>query len=142
MRKLRRAIEISIPIAGTMLVLGGILAFEQRRAQIVAAVIGLVVIEVGIWGLVRPVLPNERRYFGLRGETDRFLGLVRMLNRAALTLAERDSPRARRRLDQIRGTMIESVGRMALVAGKTDEELRENPPTSEPPIRQAISSTA
>ncbi len=128
MRKLRKAIEIAIPIVGMMLVLGGILAFDQRRAQIVAAVIGLIIMEVGIWGLVRPVLPNERKYFGLRGETDRFLGLVRMLNRSALAIVERDTPRTRRRFEQIHSTMLDSVARMALLAGKTDEQLRQESP--------------
>lgn len=128
MRKLRKAIELGLPILGVILVLAAVLFFfENLYIQIAIVLIGLVLIEAGIWNLAAPILPSERKYMALRNEVDAFIRLVRRLNRAALELTSEATPQNRARLLQVRDEMMESVKRMEMYAGRA-----EGPPSVEP----------
>lgn len=122
MRKLRKAIELGLPILGVVLVLAAVLFFFQNLyVQIAIVLIGLVLIEAGIWNLAAPILPSERKYMALRNEVDAFIRLVRRLNRAALELTSEATPQNRTRLLQVRDEMMESVRRMETYAGRSEE---------------------
>ena len=51
---------------------------------------GILILEAGVWGLASRLLPNERRYLGLREEGNHFIELIRQLNRAAVARQEVD----------------------------------------------------
>ena len=122
MRSLRRAVELGLPIAGVVLVLAAVLFFPRNlNVQIGIVLLGIVLIEAGIWNLASPVLPSERKYVSLRREVDGFILLVRRLNRASLELTSEPTPQNRARLLQVRDEMLESVRRMQDVAGRTEE---------------------
>ena len=122
MRRIRRAVELGLPIVGVVLVLAAVLFFYQNLyVQIAIVLLGLVLIEAGIWNLASPVLPSERRFMALRREVDGFILLVRRLNRATLELASEPTPQHRAKLLQVRDEMLESVRRMEQVAGQADD---------------------
>lgn len=126
MRRLRRTIEMGLPVLGAVLMLAGVLFFAGNLvAQLVVVAVGLLLVEAGVWKLANPVLPSERRYNALRSEVDSFIGLVRRLNRATLENASEPTPGNRARLLQIRDEMLESVKRMEGFAGRTEEEIVE-----------------
>src|SRR5688500_882503 len=102
MRALRRAIELGLPVLGVAVVLAGVLFFaNDLYVQLAVVVVGLLLIEAGIWNLASPVLPSERRYNALRREVDSFIILVRRLNRATLENTSDPTAASRARLLQI-----------------------------------------
>ena len=124
MRRLRRTIEMGLPVAGVVIVLAGVLFFARSLyVQLIVVLLGLLLIQAGIWKLANPVLPSERRYNALRSEVDSFILLARRLNRATLENTSDPTPANRARLLQIRDEMMESVRRMEAVAGRTEAEL-------------------
>lgn len=124
MRTLRKAIEIGLPILGVALVLAAVLFFFQNLyLQIAIVLVGLVLIEAGIWNLAAPILPSERKYMALRNEVDAFIRLVRRLNKTALELAAEPTPQNRAKLLQVRDEMLDSVKRMEVYAGKADADV-------------------
>ena len=52
--------------------------------MIMIVMVGVVILEVGVWGLAETILPNQRRYLSYRAEVDHFMSLVPELNAAAL----------------------------------------------------------
>lgn len=140
MRRIRRTIEILIPVLGMLIVLGALLFILELRTQIIVTIVGLLLIEVGVWDLARPLLPNERQYHALRTEVDGFIALVRRLNAAALEADDVDSPEARRSLEDVRTEMTRAVDRMAMVAGRTDAEIRLDRARVEAGIERPVSS--
>ncbi|HEX6589409.1 MAG TPA: hypothetical protein VF039_10320 [Longimicrobiales bacterium] len=128
MRRLRRTIEMGLPVLGVVVVLAGVLFFARSLyVQLIVVLLGLLLIQAGIWKLANPVLPSERRYNALRAEVDAFILLVRRLNRATLQNTSDPTPANRARLLQIRDEMMESVHRMEAVAGRTEGELAAGP---------------
>ena len=122
MRRLRRTVELGLPIVGVTLVLAAVLFLPRSlMLQIAVVLLGLVLIEAGIWNLASPVLPSERKYVSLRREVDGFILLVRRLNKASLELASEPTPQNRARLLEVRDEMLESVKRMETVAGRTED---------------------
>ena len=122
MRRFRRTVELALPIAGVVLVLGAVLLLPgSLLVQLAVVLAGLVLIEAGVWHLASPVLPSERKYVALRREVDGFILLVRRLNRATLTLASDSSTSNRAKLLEVRDEMLDSVRRMERVAGQTED---------------------
>ncbi len=83
-----------------------------------AVILGLVIVLVGFWYGANPILTSERRYLALRSEVNGFIGLVRRLNTLAVTSGSSEE------FQQIKAAMLESVERMAELAGKESK-----PPT-------------
>lgn len=83
----------------------------------------LLVLATGLGLILFRVWGKQRTYLALRREVYAFHRLVRELNAAALQIRERDSAEARRRLEDTRRAMRESVDRMVEVAGKREEDL-------------------
>lgn len=54
------------------------------QQQLPLALIGVLLMEAGVWGLSSKVFPNERRYIDLREEGDNIIELIRKLNAAAV----------------------------------------------------------
>ena len=127
MRKLRRALELGLPVVGTILVFAAVVLDYNLTAQVLLVLLGLLMIDAGIWKLTQPLFPNERRYLALREEVDRFIHLVRRLNSTALAVREQESPTAQAAFQDAVGALHESVNRMEQLAGKSDQELRSTP---------------
>ena len=118
-RKIRRGIEIALPILGMGIIFGSVLFGPSNlQFQVLLVLIGVLILEAGVWGLTGGILPNERRYLALREEGDHFLGLIRVLNAAAVARDAGQEDDARFR--EARAQMHTSVERMAELAGQDD----------------------
>jgi hypothetical protein len=124
-RKLRKVVDAGLPILGTAIVFLAVLLLsdQQLTLRVVIVMFGVLMIDAGIWKLTHPLLPNERRYQGLRLEVDEFIKIVRRLNAAALDA--RQSPAAQENLRRTVAEMHTAVDRMEKLAGKTADELTE-----------------
>ncbi len=123
LRRLLQAIDTGLPFVGVLVILSAVLFVrEDLRVQAPIVVLGILMLEAGIWKLAHQILPSERTYHALRCEGDQFLGLIRQLNTAALAVTERDTPENHQAFEEIRDAMHRSVDCMARLAGKTDAE--------------------
>src|SRR5688572_14893748 len=105
------------------MILAAVVLMVDVYFQIVTVIVGLLLVEAGIWKLTQPLLPNERKYTALRREVDGFLGLVRRLNSSALEMKRGPAPDAQREYEAVQSEMHAMVNRLALYAGKTEDEL-------------------
>lgn len=127
MRAIRRFLSGAVPVIGVAIVFSAILFIspERQQLQIIAVIVGVVLITAGAWKITNPFLPSERRYTALREEVNRFLDQVRELNAAAARNRDEGSPETRTRYERALGALHRSVDRMGEVAGqarKDDEE--------------------
>lgn len=123
MRHLRKAISVGFPILGMVLVFTAILVPTislNLQLQIIVVLVGLLILEAGVWRLTEKILPNERKYTALREEVDAFIDRIRVLNaqggklRAEETVAELEA------FQNTISALHESVDRMAELAGRED----------------------
>ncbi len=118
-RKIRRGIEIALPLLGMGIIFGSVLfGPSSLQLQVLLVLIGVLILEAGVWGLTSGILPNERRYLALREEGDHFMGLIRLLNAAAVASDAGEEDDAR--FQETRAKMHTSVERMAELAGQDD----------------------
>jgi hypothetical protein len=122
MRRIRGSFHLGLTLGGTLVVLYGVLQVGAIYERVLVVLLGLVLLQAGVWRLTQSLFPDERRYRPLRQETDYFVTLVRRLNRAALA-EERGTAGAADELDRIHHEMHHSVDRMRRLAGRTEEEL-------------------
>ena len=121
-RKIRRVLEIALPVSGMGVIFGSVLwGSNSLQLQVLFVLFGILILEAGVWGLAIRLLPNERRYLGLREEGNHFIELIRELNRAAVAREEGDAgdeheERYQGALEQ----MHASVRRMGELAGKDE----------------------
>jgi hypothetical protein len=85
--------------------LSAVLFLREFRGQVAIVVLGILLLEVGVWQLAHHLLPSERQYLALRCETDLFLTLVRQLNAVALLVKAEDSPSHRHAFEEVRHAM-------------------------------------
>lgn len=115
---------IALPILGTALVFAAILVPAlaiNLQLQIAVVLVGILIIEAGVWKLTAKILPNERKYLALRAEVDSFISRVRTLNAQGMRLRENDTEENREALRETVAALHESVDRMAEVAGREAE---------------------
>ena len=115
-----------MPFVGVLTVLGAVFFIREIRPQIAVVVVGLLLLEGGVWNMAQTMLPSERKYLALRAEVDSFIGLVRQLNKTALEIKAAPSDEKRAAFENIRNAMLMSVDRMAAVAGKTDTDFAKD----------------
>ncbi|MGW8265167.1 MAG: hypothetical protein ACWGSQ_02300 [Longimicrobiales bacterium] len=121
MRNLRKTLAIGLPILGTVLVFLAILMPSialNLRLQILVVLIGLLIIEAGVWRLTAKVLPSERKFLALRMEVDGFIDRIRVLNAYAVNLRQSYSDTTREAFRETVDALHAAVDRMAEVAGK------------------------
>lgn len=123
-RNIRRSIDaaltgLGIGIIFTAVLLSSTLTIEM---QLPMALLGVLLMEAGVWGLAAKVFPSERRYDALRAEGDKIIQLIRQLNTAAVARDhdEDEDGSFKATLDE----MHDSVKRMAELAS------RENGPSA------------
>lgn len=119
---LQATIKTVLPPLGVGIIVGSVCFIQDFRLQMVAITLGLFMVEGGVWKIAQTTIMNQRKYHSLRAEVNGFLGLVRDLNRAALTMKTTPSVEKQREFETILQAMQDAVHRMADVAGKTDAE--------------------
>lgn len=121
-RNMRRSVEALLTIVGILIVFGSVLFGNDVGIQIqfMMVLLGVLLMEVGVWGLSSKLIPNERRFTRLRGEGDHMLQLIRELNTAAIAKdrGEEDAKRFQNTL----ANMHESVVRMSELAAQEDTD--------------------
>lgn len=126
----RELIERALPIGGTIIIFGALLLLGTNlHVQIIAVLIGLLLVEAGTFRITQRALPDDRRYTSLRAEVDDFIRLVRRLNDAAVA-RDRD-PAAAAEFEAVQLEMEEAIGRMADTAG-----VEEDRPATRTPARR------
>ena len=126
MRQVRTGpLRLAVPVVGIALVIGSVLFVDTLRVQLILVIVGLLLVEAGVWRLAAPFLPDDRRYLALRTEGDHFITLIRQLNSAAVEHRETGDPGAALALDEIKTEMHRSVDRMARFAGKPGEAVED-----------------
>ncbi len=120
-RNIRQSIDFALTGLGigvifTAVILGTSLTVQM---QLPIALVGVMLMEVGVWGLSSKVFPSERRYLDLRLEGDNIIQLIRQLNSAAVArqIGGEDDGSFQATLDE----MHESVKRMAELAARGAE---------------------
>ena len=83
MRKLREVIDRFVVYGGVVVVLGAIVVQDTTRAQVVLVLLGLLLVQLGIWRIGSRSFPNTRTNQRLRDEVDQFLASIRELYRLA-----------------------------------------------------------
>jgi hypothetical protein len=131
-RRFRKILDVSTPVVGTIIVFLAVILISDFniQARIGTVLVGILLIQAGVWKLTSPFLPSDRQYSELRDEVDGFIGLVRSLNGAAL---EARGARTDDSWAQFRGAidaMHNSVERMGELAGKAEGEDATEPPTA------------
>ncbi len=116
-RKIIPHVPFVMAIVGTIIVFGGVALFylESPAAKIGTISTGLLLFLGGFFIASNPFFKNQRRYAGLRGQLDDFIGLVRQLNKAA------GSRRIPEQFHRTKSEMHASVERMAMLAGEEEE---------------------
>lgn len=110
-RKFNRYVALATAIVGVAIVLSSFLFLQDLLWWYVTVAIGLIVALTGFVYGVYPFLTSERQYPALREEVDRFIGLVRRLNSAAVSRSAPD-------LENVKAEMVAAVERMVDLAGK------------------------
>lgn len=120
-RKHRRIIDTALTGLGIGIIFTVVLLSDSLtlQVQMPLAILGVLLMEAGVWGMSNKFLPNERRFSGLREEGDRMLDLMRELCSAAVA---RDKGREDdQRFHAAREKMHASVENMAAIASHDSE---------------------
>lgn len=126
----RKLLHFGLPVLGALVALVAALVEPNAVFRVLYVVAGLLLMQAATWKLPYNLLHNERRFRQLRGELDEFVWLVRELNAAAVEA--RSDRNAEERFDDLHTAMQESLERMAIYAGRTDEELLRDQPELQP----------
>ncbi|NIR42875.1 MAG: hypothetical protein GWN99_03230 [Gemmatimonadetes bacterium] len=111
----RSALHNTLALGGVVVILLQTLYIAYDRIQVAIILAGIIINQIGVWGLANKLLPERRVYLELRAEVDSFIGMVRELNSQAV---QGDQVA----VDQTKTNMHESVERMAEVAAIESEE--------------------
>jgi len=120
----RKAIDLGLAVLGIVVVfLAAILIPDfNLPGRVLGVLVGVLMIEAGVWNLTSPFLPTDRKYLALRREVDAFVERIPNLNRAALELRAERSDASEARFREALATLHASVDRMGTVAGRAEGE--------------------
>lgn len=121
--RVARVLDSGLPTLGVAVVLSAVMLGGGGWGAIWLAVLGLLMVEAGVWRLGSRIV-HERRYRPLRREVDRFIGLARELHHASAAVDSRGDEDARQRLDGAVASLRKSLDRMVQVAAKTEDDLK------------------
>ena len=121
LRHLRNLMSSGFPIVGMILVFSALLVqpvSDSLQLQVGVVLVGLLIIEAGVWNLTDKILPDERKYTSLRVEVDEFLAGIRVLNTRAGTARAQGTEAELELFEKKKRELHEAVDRMAELAGK------------------------
>ena len=127
---LRKLLHLGLPFIGTALAVGAAVVVTDTLTRVLLVLLGVILIQAVTSKLPYYLFHNERRFRQLRSELDEFVWLIRELNAAALDT--RTNPRAEDRFEDLHTALQESLERMALYAGRTDDDLLQDQPEMQP----------
>jgi hypothetical protein len=110
----RSTLNNVLALGGVVIILLQTLMIAYHRIEVAIILAGILINQVGTWGLATRLLPERRDYLQLRAEVDRFIGLVRQLNASAV--ASHDAE-----VESTKALMHESIERMVSVAAVRTE---------------------
>ena len=128
-RNIRRNIDAGLTGLGIAVIFSSIILGTSLdiRAQMPIALLGVLLMEAGIWGLASKLVPNQRKYTKLRTEGDNMLQLIRELNAAAIA-KERGEEDSKRFQDTL-AEMHDCVVKMSNLANVEKDQDPEQSPT-------------
>lgn len=135
MRRLRELIESAVPIVGALIIFLALILISDDNpvVRLGIVVVGILLIEAGVWKLTSALLPSERKFHDLRQEVNEFIFAVRTLNEEALEARATGDGESWKRVHEILAEMHGSVDHMGELAGRTeDESAAPAPPPVEP----------
>ena len=121
MKKSRKAEIIGFSAAGGVMVALAILlpaVSSNLSLQLIFALVGLFLVQAGIWRITERTIRKERRFLTLRGEVGSFLSLVRTLNAQGVRLREENTEERWKQFHASVEALHDSVDRMADAAGR------------------------
>lgn len=121
MSSLRKLLHFGLPFVGTALAIVAAVVVTNTLVRVLLVLLGVVLIQAVTSRLPYYIFHNERRFRQLRSELDEFVWLIRELNAAAVDTSS--NPRAEDRFEDLHTALQESLERMALYAGRTDDDL-------------------
>ncbi len=107
----REVLEKAMAVLGVVVVLVPTITLADAAWQVGTVVVGLVLIEAGVWNVARHLAPEDRKFGALRREVEAFLDEVRELNLHAID-------ENREGIEEVRGRLHRRVDAMAEVAGE------------------------
>jgi hypothetical protein len=129
--RVRRGINITLPLLGMVVIFGSVLfgSPSNLQLQVILLLLGVLILEAGVWSVTSALLPNGRRHPELRHEVDLFLEQVGVVNAAARARDDgrEDDARFQAGLEQMRL----SVERMGEFAGRGSLGQAGEAPTTE-----------
>jgi len=105
----RSGLDKSLAIGGVILILLQVLLIADMRMQVAVVLFGILVNQIGVWGLAERLMPDRRTNLELRSEVDAFISLIRKLSRLG-TKCDAAT------LEATQSDMHESVDRIAAIA--------------------------
>lgn len=119
-RHIRRNFDYCLTGLGIGIILCAVIlgASLDIVVQLPMALIGVLIMEAGVWRITTKLFPNERRFSGLRTEGDHMIELIRQLNSAAI--AKETGQEDARRFQETLQAMHDSVIKMSEIAAKDD----------------------
>ena len=116
-RKVAAQLPVVSAVLGLTIVIGSVAFFYFDRVAMTmgAVAVGMLFLLAGTWYAANPFFKDDREYLRLpmRAEVDRFTGLLRQLNAAAVE--DRTGPE----FEQAKAAMHESVERMQEISMET-----------------------
>ncbi len=83
MQRLRDVIDRLVIYSGVLLVLGTMIFTEASTQQTIFVLLGLLLLQLGVWQVASRLLPSARRNHLLREEVNQFVNQVREMYRLA-----------------------------------------------------------
>lgn len=127
-KKIRRSIDKLLTALGIVVIFAAVLMSSALtvKMQLPIVLLGVLLLEAGVWGLSSKVFLNQRHYVNLRTEGDNIIQLIRELNSSAVARdnGAEDAQRFHATLDK----MHNSVNRMSELAS---EDIRQGTSASE-----------
>lgn len=122
MRLLRHALRAILPLVGMLVAFAGVLYLPGDTPRLIAVLVGILLIEAGVWNLANVILPSTRRHVELRSEVKLFLKRVRALSAAAVRADKSGAREDRDAFEAVVAELHASVDRMREAAGKAPIE--------------------
>ena len=110
-------LRVLLAFVGMAIIFFGVVTSDDPQTQLALIIVGILLIQGGLWTFAQRVVGPRREFLALRSEVVDFLGLVRNLNDASLEdgAAEEAADAERQR---ILTEMHARIDRMAEAAGK------------------------
>lgn len=120
-RNMRRNLEVALTLLGIVVIFGSVLVGTGIGVplQFLLVLFGVMVMEIGVWGLSSRLLPSTRKFISLRTEGDNMIALIRELNSAAV--AKDKGQEGEERFQTTLAEMHASVVRMSELASVENE---------------------